>query len=180
MLVVIVVSVVAAYWWYSQRSALIPSILKVKTPREGTVVTGGGGSWIEQFRRNSKCVGENGTEFCDELIDQYEAMVGNELPIGKTLITQYYSTECPYCTQQMPIFNQILNEFNNGDSNIKYIFRQVDVLKSVNPGIKVVPSIIKFDGKSIGKYRGPAVYEQLKEWILTSKGKPIAEIRGKK
>lgn len=174
----VISTVAAAVYWV--RSVPNTGILKVKEPREGAVVEvmgGGEGNWLEQFRRNSKCVGENGSEFCDELIDRY---LGMELPPGKVLVEQHYAKECPYCTRQMPIFNQILNEFMSGDSNTRFVFRQNDVLKSVTPGIRVVPSIIKFDGVNIGKYNGPAAYEPLKEWILTSRGRPVSELRSKK
>lgn len=180
LLVVVLVVTMGIVIRCTVKAQSLNGILKVKKPREGTVVEVSGGgepsSWLEKFRSNSVCIGNNGTEFCDELLTELKSMVGNELPEGKTLIIQYYSNECPYCTRQMPIFNQILNEFTSGDSNTKYVFKQVNVVTNKVPGIKVVPSIIKFDGVNIAKYKGPAVYETLKEWILSAPGKNVNEI----
>lgn len=152
----------------------------LKTSNPGTVIMGAAddtppADWLDEFRRKNRCPDHPNcrTEICPELLDRYEAIDTGQ----KTLIEMHYTHYCTYCKRMTPVFTQVLNEFTNGLGNEKYDFKLNDVMENPVRGIRSVPSIFKYDGKHLSKYKGQADYDMLKEWVLTPPSRTIDELR---
>jgi len=110
---------------------------------------------IMEFRtRASPCTVDNPKGLCRELVDYYvewrERLIReNPDAAEKTMIVRHKTEWCPYCVDSAATWSSVLNEYMNGENNLKYTFIENDEDVKRTPGIRSIPTIVKFDGKRI-------------------------------
>ncbi len=121
------------------------------------------GDQIKKFRENAvPCSNTNG--LCQELINHYDE-IHKFHGRDKIIIGLHYLDACGHCIRMIPIWNALINE-HNGSKNVVLI--QNDENKLRTPGIKSVPTIIKYNGKMIEKWSNGADYDAISAWINKS------------
>jgi len=148
--------------WMWRRHPVSYGILKVRAPIEGTVLATGGdeSSWLEEFRR--KKYGDT-----SDLLARYVKMYAENG--GRTIVEYHFAPQCKWCHVMTPIYNQIVNEFMNGGGNTEYVLMSNDAAINTVPGIRLVPTVVRYDGTTMNLYHGPKNYESLKSWVLNPK-----------
>ena len=115
---------------------------------------------------------EKTEEFSECLTNYYKALrrkLEREKPenANKTILQLHYTSWCPHCVRMMVPWNQVKYELMEKRHEMynKLIIIEHDEDLCKSSGITSVPTIIKYDGKKICKYRGGADMEKLKRWI---------------
>jgi thiol-disulfide isomerase/thioredoxin len=124
---------------------------------------------LSAFRRgNTKCI-ENTQGLCRELVEYYEKLRDELIEkdpenINKTIIQRHYTTWCPHCIDSAPVWASILNEYLNGETNSRFIFLDNNEQENRTPGIRSIPTIVRFDGEKISMTQAKD-YARLKKFI---------------
>jgi len=86
---------------------------------------------------------------------------------GKTIIQFHHTTWCPHCIRMMVPWSQVkfdLLEKTPEKGNVVLLEKDEDECRTA--GVERVPTIIKYSGEKICRYKGSANYDKLKKWIL--------------
>jgi hypothetical protein len=132
----------------------------------------GKSSKLDQFRANKKCtIKSDGS--CDELAERYKKIHQRLIDkdpsaADKTIIGRHHVSWCSYCHKNEPIYNMIVNELLNGNTESKkYVFVNFDETDRPAIGINEFPTITKYtpDG-TLSVYLGKKCDEvELQKWI---------------
>jgi hypothetical protein len=139
--------------------------IKVELPRKNIR------KWLTRFRESAKeCTVVNAGDLCQETVEYYkrlrkELIEKDPANADKIIVQRHFSENCPFCIASIPTWSSIVNEYLNGGENRKYIFINNDEDTSRTPGIREVPTVIKFDGQKICRAGKTRDYDALKKFI---------------
>jgi|SRR5581483_2690663 len=83
---------------------------------------------------------------------------------GKIVVGYHYAPWCGYCQAMTPVWNQVKQSL----SGQAIVFLENNEDKAPTPGITGLPTIIRYQYGKAREYKGRAVYDDLRTWILNS------------